>query len=297
MPRKYFVALLLGALLAVPGADAAQLSILTYNVFGLPAPVGGKAAKAKWRFAEIAARLGDYDVVALQEAWDKPTADLIKKSDLPHHATGPKPQQLFGGNGLITLSRYPIVKKGFREFRDCTGFDCFAKKGVLWTRLNLGAGRALDVYNTHLNAWDKGIGGDEGMRVRMSQIMELGMFIWQNSSGVPFVLMGDMNAEADSPEYERIRALTHGVDVYRVANGASGDPEIAHGPTYVAGENSWIPDFMKAFVKPQRIDYIWVSGARDLKVREARRNYMLVDHDGERVNLSDHFGVETEIDI
>ncbi|HKY81105.1 MAG TPA: endonuclease/exonuclease/phosphatase family protein [Sphingobium sp.] len=170
---------------ASAGADQDQaLSIMTYNVKGLPWPVAMGRGEALER---IAARLTDLrragrqpHVILLQEAFSSEAASLATRAGYRHVAVGPdadlrtataadasdiqyirqarwdRGEQLGKqvGSGLMILSDYPITGADRMAFPDfaCAGFDCLANKGVLIAHLDVpGCGR-VSIVNAHLNA-------------------------------------------------------------------------------------------------------------------------------------------------
>ena len=54
-------------------------------------------------------------------------------------------------SGLITLSKFPILKNDFISFDRGAFSDKIADKGVLWTAIEI-KGEVFNVFNTHLNA-------------------------------------------------------------------------------------------------------------------------------------------------
>jgi endonuclease/exonuclease/phosphatase family metal-dependent hydrolase len=290
---------LVAALVSFSGdVRAESLRVLTYNIFGLP-PAISKAGKERWRYPVIAQQISAYDIVVIQEAWDRDTRALVDESGFPYHAHGPKPHQLMGANGLVTLSKFPIKQVRFLEFEDCVGFDCFAKKGALMIRVELPSGREIVVVNTHLNAWSKDLSGDPGQRTRLKQIQQLLFWIWEQSPFDPVLLMGDFNADQDTQEYRRVQELGAFSDLYREhmqSTGAVGD-DLA-GFTYVPRENTWITG-LTAAVGKQRLDYVWWSGkGRRARVDHAERAFRkTLPHGKDQVHLSDHYGIAVDISI
>ena len=94
-----------------------ELSLLSYNVWGLPKLFGFGSPEPE-RYSRIAQilRTRDYDVVALQEMWDRKTDIITRGSgfEFSAHATGVS--GLFGKSGLATLSRHPIVRTASHMF-------------------------------------------------------------------------------------------------------------------------------------------------------------------------------------
>jgi endonuclease/exonuclease/phosphatase family metal-dependent hydrolase len=133
--------------------------------------------------------------------------------------------------GNAVLSRYPIVAaEVIRLPREGVPL----RRNALRVELDLGAERRLRVVVTHLHHRE----GPDGTRVRLAQLPPL----LARVAGKPAtVLMGDFNAEPDSPEIALVRAAG-----LRDAFTAGGGP---------ADELTWPSD------RPdRRIDYLWLSG-------------------------------------
>jgi hypothetical protein len=159
---------------------AGTLSVMTYNVKGLPFPAAyGRADK----LAEIGQRLGylrragvQPHVVLLQEAFIPEAKAIARAAGYAHVALGPQiadvgtaPVDLAGGaswfkgeslgkwvdSGLVILSDYPIIRTRKMAFPAdmCAGFDCLAAKGVLlaWIKVP-GHDTPVAIADTHLNS-------------------------------------------------------------------------------------------------------------------------------------------------
>lgn len=188
------------------------LKILTYNVGGLPTlPLPNKNK----RIQRIAERLAhsEYDVICLQELWFNRDAEKIRRvSEFPYAARARAPFSPFRGNGLLILSRLPIIKQQFFPFsRNAPAWhflnaDVWANKGVLAARLEI-QGKTLDIYTTHTVASTLDRHYDV---VRLQQVGEIKEMAQKFSGNNPFLLMGDFNFKRQSPEY---RALTKSLDL------------------------------------------------------------------------------------
>ena len=162
----------------------------------------------------------DYDVVLLQEAFRKKARKLISKSNIQFKSYGRYSRIKFPfgiffkrdiGDGLIILSRYPIVKSGFSKFKSsevngkkinrCEGTDCWARKGVQFVRIKLDEELELDFYNTHLNS-----GGGSANSVREIQINQIQDFINLKSGNRAYVLAGDFNSPPKGDSYKKLMA-------------------------------------------------------------------------------------------
>lgn len=163
----------------------AQLSVMTYNVKGLPFPAAFNRGPA---LQEIGARLAGLrsdgrqpHVVLLQEAFIADAKAIAAEAGYAHVALGPQPADLakapaagmpaaydaaaswshgetegkWADSGLVILSDYPIVASARMPFPEdtCAGFDCLATKGVLlaWVKVP-GQPRPVAIADTHMNS-------------------------------------------------------------------------------------------------------------------------------------------------
>lgn len=270
--------------LSSPGA----LSLLTYNIWGLYPIAGGRA---RWRYKEIGKRLAPFDIIAIQEAWDKKTDAVVRNSDFPFISYGRRAHHLVGGSGLITLSRYPILETEFLRYQNCVGFDCLADKGVLRTRILLPDHTQIDVYNTHLNAGVH-IGLDLSDKVRERQLEQLSKWIESRSQDLTAIIMGDTNSPEDSVNYDQMKQSFQALDLYRLFHFSG--PEYL-GYTWDAQENAWIPQLPEWMMQPMRIDYIWLRGCKNPLLYDARVAFKENVKKGKP--LSDHFAVHVEVGL
>ena len=210
-------------------APPVELSVMTYNVEGLPWPVRsgrGEALKAIGRhLAVLRDRRQEPDVVLLQEGFAKETADLIALSGYPYVAHGPKRGQRdpsaiskadrpdyrrvkyrqsgeglgkWRSSGLWVLSNYPIAWVKSHAYHYCAGLDCLANKGVMLVSLQVpGLPTPVEVANTHLNS--KGASRTPLIRNRKAhhlQADELKSFMQQDRTpGAPLIVGGDFNVK------------------------------------------------------------------------------------------------------
>lgn len=190
-----------------PAASPKSVTIISYNTHGV---VGISAARA----GAISGKLNatGASVLALQEVFDPADAtrmiDALKNSRYKHIA---KPVAVRAGkltsSGLFFASTYPIVKCSFQEYKAGSGTDALSQKGVSALLLDVGKGRMLYVFNSHLQAGN-------GSVVRASQLAQakayIGTMMKEVSMGgsksphlhgiptqnVGVVLVGDMNVRA-----------------------------------------------------------------------------------------------------
>jgi endonuclease/exonuclease/phosphatase family metal-dependent hydrolase len=208
------------------------LSVMTYNVMGLPWPIALGRDEALGRIADRLAALRragrQPHIVLLQEAFSPQVAQLARRAGYAHVAIGPDsglrtaivagpddrayvqaarwdrgetaPKQL--NSGLLILSDYPIAgidRMAFPDFA-CAGFDCLANKGVLIAHLAVpGFDRPVSIVNTHLNARKAaGVAIVRSQRAFDRQAGLLADFVRAHvPAGQPMILGGDLNIGGD----------------------------------------------------------------------------------------------------
>ena len=188
---------------------------LTYyaqNMALLPWPLY-KGVDRDAALGHLVARLRERrpDVVGLSEMWDGDERDDIRErlADLyPHSIEGPHESFLetpagggleVMGGGLLLLSRHPITSAASTIYRQSSGDDGLANKGVLHARLApRGHPCELDVFLTHTQAPEPTIGGSvvAARAAVEAQIRHLAAFVRACRDPLgPAMLCGDLNVD------------------------------------------------------------------------------------------------------
>jgi len=215
------------AITADKGTRAA-LSVLTYNVKGLPWPV------ARNRSADLAA-IGDRlarlrglgsqpHIVALQEAFTDEAKAIGLRGGYAFRALGPSAdavQSMVPGgfaarmavgaswlrgeteghvvdSGLMVLSDYPVTRVQQAAFPAgaCAGYDCLANKGVLMVTIVVpGLHEPVDVLTTHLNSRRaSGVSDQRSLLAYIQQVEFLGRFVrGHHDPDHALIMTGDLN--------------------------------------------------------------------------------------------------------
>ncbi|MDP1027582.1 endonuclease/exonuclease/phosphatase family protein [Sphingomonas sp. KR1UV-12] len=167
---------------AMPAAATpAGLSVMTYNVDGLPWPLASGRPEA---MAAIAAQLRALRragrqpaVVALQEAFGDDAKAIGQAAGYRYMAVGPARDQsppaqtasdrrfmddgsIFAGerlgkrvdSGLVIFSDNPILAVRRMAYSVCAGYDCLANKGALAALIAVPGAGPVTVIDTHLNS-------------------------------------------------------------------------------------------------------------------------------------------------
>ncbi|HKR91558.1 endonuclease/exonuclease/phosphatase family protein [Novosphingobium sp.] len=266
-------ALLAGALilrpLSAPGIELAALpnlpasacqggdiSVLTYNVAGLPWPLAKKGAEALHaigeRLAWMHARGCAPSVVVLQEAFSRQAKAIAGLSGYRFVVEGPNRRSGAWPNGverswtlgetegtpvdsgLMVLSDLPVlnVKKAAFPEGACAGYDCLAAKGVVLVTLELPGGRKVLVSDTHFNSKGESYASAERtIDAYRREAYFLARFVAANRpAGAPVIMAGDFNQGQRAARIAVLQSALDGlaghspVDALRACAGA--DPQL-----------------------------------------------------------------------
>lgn len=218
------------------------LSVLTYNIEGLPFPARSRRAKNLRRIGESLAKRQESgeapDIIMAQEMFSRAAKKAVGAGGYAAVATGParrmKPSEsttaalpgkakakrgeiglrLLGG-GLAIASRYPIVEVERRAYgrKSCAGFDCLSNKGIVLSRIIIpGLPVPIDLYNTHMNARGASKApAARNLEAHARQALEASEFIEQTHDDAnPLIFGGDFNmrnSEDRWANFEKHQAL------------------------------------------------------------------------------------------
>ena len=265
--RRSTSAVLVATLLAIATTAAwaqddrqFELSVMSFNVNDLPAPLRSKASSAmKIIGRDLARRAADGtapDVVLLQEAFTKRSKKLIRKAGYPHVVKGPGPRIIDeasraidydsptdrepGGprraynrltnSGLYILSRFPIelVEKEVYG-HDCSGSDCLANKGIVYARIRIPGQRVpVDIATTHMDSNSKDASRKARFSAHVQQTGALLNFLDRMRGGRALILAGDLNIR-DDRRYDHFvlqaRARNAGMTCVNAGSDCAIDPD------------------------------------------------------------------------
>src|SRR5260370_15034888 len=174
-----------------------DLRVVSFNVWGLPAWMNGASVD---RYPLIARQLELLrpDLVLLQEVWTKEAAASAPAGAEWSAAWSSGQANFFRENGLLTISRHPILGGEFHPFHASALPDSLVKKRALKVTIELSGGLRLNVWNVHLQA-----GGADAVRSR--QIAELVRWVNAAQDGqIADLVAGDFNCTPDSPQYRAL---------------------------------------------------------------------------------------------
>lgn len=207
------------------GSDAGEvtasgeLSLLTYNVAGLPALLSG--SEPDLNTPMISPLLNAYDLVLVQEDWLAPDPNPVPAFEVYHallaadaeHPYQSQPAELPLGedparpeaqfaDGLNRFSDSPFAGLTRVGWEGCFGGidtsdggagDCLAQKGFSMAVHDLAEGVEVHVYNLHGEAG----GTDTDQALQVTGYSQLGDFIEDHSAGAAILLAGDTNLHTD----------------------------------------------------------------------------------------------------
>jgi len=168
--------------------DKGEFSAITYNVAGLPQVICGASTERSSSIAEIGRHLNLYDIAHVQEDFNY-NRFLYHGGNQHPYRTKTKGRIPFG-DGLNTLSKFPIIEMHRIPWRNCTGADCFTPKGFTYSKIEIAQGIYIDFYNVHANAADD----PASAAARRKNLSQLSTYISDHSAKNPVIVMGDLNA-------------------------------------------------------------------------------------------------------
>ena len=229
---------------------ADTLSVMTYNVKGLPWPVALGRDEALSSIGDRLLQLRTLGrqphVVALQEVFSDEAKTIGRRTGYAHVISGPsaglqgdpptsasdiafaaagrwskgETEGKFVNSGLQILSDYPVIRVRRAAFPSyaCAGFDCLANKGVLLVSIVVpGSAVPVDVVTTHLNSRHSAhVPETRSLYAYRRQLAFLGQFVAANHNPAsPLILAGDFNMGPDVPRQTSLLSTIHGLPAMR----------------------------------------------------------------------------------
>ncbi len=273
-----------------------RLRVLTLNVWGLPP---GLARHREIRMRAIGERFiasaeddSSPDVIALQEVWTRGARQILVAAgrragynSLWHR------EAAFGGSGLLVMSRLPILRADFTQYR-LAGLpqriqhaDYYGGKGFASLDLDTPLG-PVSLITSHLHAnYSPRIEEDEYIGIRAAQVVELAAHI--HGLDTPVVALGDFNTREGEAAYEILLGLSGLRDLAVELDRRQATCMAPH-------------PYRQADAEAERIDLILSRRGRGLGIREQaieRRFDETLDFEGAAGSYSDHAGVFAELEI
>ncbi|WP_170982760.1 endonuclease [Dyadobacter frigoris] len=168
--------------------EAGAFTVITYNIAGLPEFISSAVTKRSSSIAEIGEKLNRFDIAHVQEDFNY-NKYLYNSGNTHPFRTENKGKVPFG-DGLNTLSNFPVHDLQRIRWKDCSGTDCLTPKGFSFSRIEVAKDIFIDFYNVHANAWNH----NSASAARRKNIKQLSDYIKFNSAENAIIVMGDLNA-------------------------------------------------------------------------------------------------------
>jgi hypothetical protein len=187
-----------------------RLSLLTYNVAGLPQLVSHSDPEVN--VALISPLLNHYDVALVQEDFSYHSR-LVARSQHAYRSEPMTHSLALVADGLNWFSRFPFSWIHRVRWAQCNGYlgaasDCLADKGFSFGELALAPGVTVDVYNLHAEAG----GSQRDIEARRDNFEQLADYLRSRSRDHAVIVAGDtnlrMSVPADADTLERFLAVT-----------------------------------------------------------------------------------------
>lgn len=278
------------------------LTFYTQNMALLVAPKGypGSNAERAMAIDTLLAFLREnrFDFVGLCEVFSDDERKSIIRSLADIYVAsmeGPDEADLESDGGLLLLSRHPFILRNSTIFRQCSGGDCYANKGILHARTEVPRHPApYDIFLTHMQNPDE----SNGQHILGQQLMHLNSFVMSaRDPNIPAILMGDINTDMEdlllSRELKKI--LQQPEDVWDTAG--DGTPGFTLDPENTVRNNArpLPPDSPLRHKKGERVDAVLSWKGRNLRpLYKSARVVALQRKPGH--DISDHYGVRVTLE-
>ena len=183
-------------------AQYGQLTLVTYNVAGLPEGLSDVHPIANLPI--IGGLLNKFDVALVQEDFAYP--ELLRQRMRLAYRSAPfvRGEALHFGDGLSLFSKLPLGAVVRAPWSSCHGvvdayFDCLTPKGLAYTTLHVSPRASVDVCDVHLDAG----GSPEDVAARGAQLKQLVNTVHSAGSTRALLLGGDFNLTAAELPYFR----------------------------------------------------------------------------------------------
>jgi endonuclease/exonuclease/phosphatase family metal-dependent hydrolase len=138
-----------------PPLPTTALTVVTYNTFLRPHIVQNDAQQQRAQLIPGVLAQFQADILCLQECWSKFAIHQLLKglSNLGYQyivQTKQVTSLKVLHAGLVTCSKFPIIKTLFVPFDTCSGTDCLATKGFLYSQVAHPILGTVHVFNIHL---------------------------------------------------------------------------------------------------------------------------------------------------
>jgi phospholipase C len=262
--------------------EGRNLKILSWNIYMLPRMVVRKGKRERAHAIVEELKKTDYDIIVFEEAF-LPAARKIILAGLGNQyqfrygpVNGSANIKTSSGVWILSKIKMDIVKT--IRFKDCATWDCLARKGAILLE-GTWNGKTFQLMGTHLQA-------DEYQEVRYKQMDQIytDLLAAYRRNGVPQIVCGDMNTEAEIKE-----RYCNMLDCFGAENGEISGVEKC---TYDGVNN----DIAQSYGVKDKTTYDYILLRNNgIKVNFIKR-FVSILKKGKK-QLSDHYGIVCELNF
>jgi len=257
-----------------------QLKILSWNIYMLPKIVVRKGKEERAHAIVEQIKLNDFDVIVFQEAFLPKARKIIGEglAELYPHHYGPanNSSNIKTNSGVWVISKIPLRQLETIQFRNCIGFDCFARKGAILLEGDW-EGKSFQVLGTHLQA-------DQYTEIREKQMDQIYLELLNKyrREDVPQIICGDLNTEEDIRE--------HYCAMLDCLDAENGDISGIEKCTYDGVNNP----IAQSYGAKSKTTYDYILVRKNGSIMSSIKRFVSVLKKGKK-HLSDHYGVVCEL--
>jgi len=262
-------------------AGERNLKILSWNIYMLPKMVArkGKLDRAHAIVEEL--KKSDFDIIVFQEAFLPIAREAISQGldSLYPYQYGPanNTSNIKTSSGVWVISKLKMDIVKTIQFKNCASWDCLARKGALLLE-GVWHGKPFQLLGTHLQA------DNDHQLIRYKQMEQIysELLAQYKREGVPQIICGDMNTEAEIKE-----RYCEMLDCFGAENGEISGVEKE---TYDGVNNAIAQSY--GMNHKTTYDYILLR-KNGIKINAIKR-FVSIFKKGKK-DLSDHYGVVCEL--
>lgn len=257
-----------------------KLKILSWNIYMLPKIVVRKGKKERAHAIVDQIKNNDYDIIVFQEAFLPKARKIIGEglASLYPFAYGPanNSKNIKTNSGVWVISKTPLKQLETIQFKNCTGFDCFARKGAIMLEGEW-QGKAFQVLGTHLQA-------DQYTEIREKQMDQIYLELLNRykREDVPQIICGDLNTETDIRE--------HYCAMLDCLDAENGDISSIEKCTYDGVNNP----IAQSYGAKSKTTYDYILVRKNGSMMSSIKRFVSILKKGKK-HLSDHYGVVCEL--
>lgn len=191
-----------------------RLKVLTWNIFMMPEWVKESPFNQP-RAAAIAQTLleQDFDILCLQKCFDAGARDVLARAlaqRYPYRYGPANPGCLLLNSGVWVLSRYPLTDYQTIEFRRCSSWECFSRKGALLVSGTCGQ-TPFRLVVTHLQGEEGAAFTTKNQAIRDQQMAKIRdrLLTPHLEPQVPFIICGDFGTPRFADAAFRVETITY----------------------------------------------------------------------------------------